>query len=53
MITQLYPDDDPYLTIDAACAVVNVLVVNFKPRANDPRAEFDLEYDFYLAKSDK
>jgi catechol 1,2-dioxygenase len=45
----LYAKDDPYLLDDATCAVVDPLVVDFKPRHGDSQATLDLEYDFLLA----
>lgn len=49
LITQLYPKDDPYILNDATAAVVNPLVVEFKLRDGDPKAELELKYDFMLA----
>jgi catechol 1,2-dioxygenase len=49
LITQLYSKDDPYLLTDATCAVVDPLVVDFKPRHDDTKATLDLEYDFLIA----
>ena len=49
LITQLYDKDDPYLLSDATCAVVNPLIVEFKPRKDDAMAKLDLKYDFVLA----
>ena len=49
LITQLYDHEDPYLLSDAACAMVNPLVVQFKPRKGDPKAALELDYNFVLA----
>ncbi|KAB8078600.1 protocatechuate 3,4-dioxygenase beta subunit [Aspergillus leporis] len=48
VITQLYPDDDPYIYSDTVFAVKDDLVVNFTPRENDPKAELDLHFDIVL-----
>lgn len=53
LITQLYPKDDPYILNDATAAVVNPLVVEFKPRHGDPKAELEMKYDFMLAPKAK
>ncbi|KAK8157875.1 Intradiol ring-cleavage dioxygenase [Phyllosticta citrichinensis] len=52
VVTQLYPDDDPHLVDDSVFAVKDDLVVSFKPRENDPKAELDLEYNVTLAPKD-
>lgn len=46
--TQLYPEDDPYVDNDTVFAVKDDLVVSFKPRQNDPKAELDLHFDAVL-----
>lgn len=47
--TQLFPKDDPYLETDTVFAVKDDLVLDFKPRHGDPKAELDLLYDIVLA----
>ncbi|KAM3071782.1 hypothetical protein ACMFMG_009642 [Clarireedia jacksonii] len=47
--TQIYPNNDPYLITDSVFAVKPDLVVDFKPRENDPKAQLDLEYNIILA----
>ncbi|KAJ8059048.1 hypothetical protein OCU04_012027 [Sclerotinia nivalis] len=47
--TQIYPNTDPYLINDSVFAVKPDLVVDFKPRHGDPKAELDLEYNIILA----
>jgi hypothetical protein len=47
--TQIFPKDDPYLTTDTVFAVKDDLVVDFKPRKDDPKAALDLEYNVILA----
>lgn len=46
---QLYPNDDPWLETDVACAVKDDLLLDFKPIQNEPRgAVLDVEYDVRL-----
>ena len=46
---QLYPNDDPWLETDVACAVKDDLLLDFKPAQNDPNgAVLDVEYDVRL-----
>jgi len=47
--TQIFPKDDPYLETDTVFAVKDDLVIDFKPRQGDPKAELDLEYNIILA----
>jgi catechol 1,2-dioxygenase len=47
--TQIFPKDDRYLETDTVFAVKDDLVVDFKPRHGDPKAELDLEYNIILA----
>lgn len=47
--TQIYPNDDPYLETNTVFAVKDDLVVDFKPRKDDPKAILDLEYNVILA----
>ncbi|KAL2004753.1 hypothetical protein VTN00DRAFT_3281 [Thermoascus crustaceus] len=49
VITQIFPDDDPYVKSDTVFAVKDDLVVSFKPRTGDPKAKLDLEYNIVLA----
>ncbi|KAF2139207.1 uncharacterized protein K452DRAFT_320376 [Aplosporella prunicola CBS 121167] len=49
VITQIYPKEDPHLVDDSVFAVKPDLVVDFKPRKDDPKAELDLEYNVFLA----
>lgn len=49
IINQIYPSDDPHLTIDSVFAVKDDLVVDFKPKTNDPKAQLDLEYNVKMA----
>lgn len=46
---QLYPNDDPYLETDTACAVKDDLLLDFKPVKDDPKgAVLDVEYNVRL-----
>lgn len=46
---QLYPNDDPYLETDTACAVKEDLLLNFKPVKDEKNgATLDCEYDIRL-----
>ncbi|KAK0641258.1 Intradiol ring-cleavage dioxygenase [Cercophora newfieldiana] len=47
--TQLYPNDDPWLTTDTVFAVKPDLVVDFKPLEGDDKAVLELEYNVFLA----
>ncbi len=49
IITQIFDRRDKHITDDAVFAVKDSLVVDFQPRKGDPKAEFELEYDFKLA----
>lgn len=47
---QLYPNDDPYLETDTACAVKDDLLLDFKPVKDEPKgAVLDVEYNVNLA----
>lgn len=48
-VTQIFPDDDPWLKTDTVFAVKPDLVVNFRETDEDPKATRDLQYDFVLA----
>ena len=47
--TQIYPDDDPYLTTDSVFAVKDDLVVNFKELKGDDKATRELTLNLVLA----
>jgi catechol 1,2-dioxygenase len=49
VINQIYPSDDPHLDIDSVFAVKDDLVVEFKPKTDDPKAQLDLEYNVTMA----
>jgi catechol 1,2-dioxygenase len=50
LTAQLYPDDDPYLKTDTACAVKDDLLLHFTPVENEKNgAVLDVEYDIRLA----
>lgn len=48
-MTQIFDRRDKHITDDAVFAVKDTLVVDFVPREGDPKAEFELPYDFKLA----
>lgn len=48
IITQIFDRRDEYITNDAVFAVKDSLVVDFKPRSGDARAQVELPYDFKL-----
>lgn len=48
----MYPRDDPWLATDTVFAVKNDLIVDFKPREGDDKAQLDLEYNVILAPKD-
>jgi len=49
IITQIFDRRDKHITDDAVFAVKDSLVVDFQPRKGDPKAGFELIYDFKLA----
>ncbi|KAF7560223.1 hypothetical protein G7046_g3931 [Stylonectria norvegica] len=49
--TQIFDDESKYLDDDTVFAVKDGLTVNFKPRENDPKADWTLQYDIKLAKA--
>jgi catechol 1,2-dioxygenase len=50
LITQIFDKDSKYLEDDSVFAVKDGLTVEFKPRKEDSKAEWDLEYNVTLAK---
>jgi catechol 1,2-dioxygenase len=49
VVTQIYPNDDPWLATDTVFAVKDDLVVDFTPLKGDSIATLELEYPFGLA----
>jgi catechol 1,2-dioxygenase len=49
VVTQIFDRTDKYITNDSVFAVKDSLVVDFKPLEGDPKAQFELPYDFKLA----
>lgn len=45
---QLYPNDDPWLETDVACAVKPDLLLDFKPVKDDSKCTLDVEYNVRL-----
>lgn len=50
LTTELFDRRDKHVHDDAVFAVKEDLVVDFIPREGDPKAQFDLEYTFRLAR---
>jgi catechol 1,2-dioxygenase len=50
LTTQIFDRKDKYLDNDSVFAVKDSLVVDFVPRANDPEAALELNYDVKLVK---
>ncbi|KAM0513203.1 hypothetical protein ACHAPE_008050 [Trichoderma viride] len=50
LTTQIFDKDSKYLEDDSVFAVKDGLTVEFKPRKEDSKAEWDLEYNVTLAK---
>lgn len=49
VVTQIFDRKDKHISDDTVFAVKDSLVVDFKPLEGDPRADFELPYDFKLA----
>lgn len=49
IVTQLFDRKSKYLENDAVFAVKDALIVDFKPLQGDPKADFELPYDFKMA----
>ena len=49
IVTQIFDRRDKHLKNDAVFAVKESLIVDFLPREGDPKAQFELPYDFRLA----
>ncbi|KAF2249539.1 aromatic compound dioxygenase [Trematosphaeria pertusa] len=49
IITQIFDRNSKYIEDDAVFAVKDSLIVDFKPFQGDPKADFELPYDFKLA----
>lgn len=52
IITQVFDRRDKHITDDAVFAVKESLIVDFLPTDCDPKAQFELRYDFRLARHD-
>ena len=50
VVTQIFDRKDKYVDNDAVFAVKENLVVDFVERVGDPKATFELQYAFVLAK---
>jgi catechol 1,2-dioxygenase len=49
IVTQIFDRKSKYIEDDAVFAVKDSLIVDFTPFQGDPRAEFELPYDFKMA----
>jgi len=49
IVTQIFDRKSKYIEDDAVSAVKDSLIVDFTPFEGDPRAEFELPYDFKMA----
>ena len=49
LVTQIFDKNCPYLGNDTVFAVKDELAVDFVPRKDDPKAQFELEYNVTLA----
>ena len=49
IVTQIFDRRDKHLANDSVFAVKDSLIVDFLPREGDPKAQFELAYDFRLA----
>ncbi|KAF2091832.1 aromatic compound dioxygenase [Saccharata proteae CBS 121410] len=49
IVTQIFDRRDNYITNDSVFAVKDSLIVDFLPREGDPKADFELPYNFKLA----
>ena len=48
-MTQIFDRQSKYIDDDAVFAVKDSLIVDFVPFQSDPKADFELAYDFKLA----
>lgn len=49
IVTQIFDRRDEHIDDDSVFAVKDSLIIDFRPIEGDPRAQFDLLYDFRLA----
>ncbi|KAK5017502.1 hypothetical protein LTR60_001907 [Cryomyces antarcticus] len=49
IVTQIFDRRDKHITDDAVFAVKESLIVDFLPRKGDPKADFELPYNFKMA----
>ena len=50
IVTQIFDRRDKHIENDSVFAVKESLIVDFSPRTKDPKADFELEYGFRLAR---
>lgn len=51
VVTELFDRRDKHVYDDAVFAVRESLIVDFVPRKGDPKAQFEMRYDFKLART--
>lgn len=49
IVTQVFDRTDDHITDDSVFAVKESLIIDFTPKKGDPKAEFEVSYDFRLA----
>lgn len=49
IVTQIFDRKSKYIENDSVFAVKDSLIVDFKPLEGDPKADFELPYDFKMA----
>lgn len=52
LVTQIFDSESDYIEGDSVFAVKHGLTVDFVPRKDDPKAEWQLEYNMSLGKED-
>jgi len=52
LITELFDQRDPHVYDDSVFAVKNGLIVDFLSRHGDPKAQFELDFNFKLARKE-
>lgn len=52
-MTQVFDRRDKHIEDDSVFAVKESLIIDFNPRQGDPKADFEVSYDFRLASYDE
>ncbi|EOD51111.1 Catecholdioxygenase [Neofusicoccum parvum] len=53
IVTQVFDRRDKHIEDDSVFAVKESLIIDFNPRQGDPKADFEVSYDFRLASYDE